>query len=171
MDSNPPILLLLVIVLTTSIPFSSAHAGPEKKTRLHLYFHEIFSGPNITAITVASLNHTSSKFGDTSVIDDHLRDGPEPTSRLIGYAQGITVQASVGAPAFLFMTNFVFTQGKYNGSTIAVIGRATFSDTRDYTVVGGGGLFRSARGYVHGKVVDSPAGSLVIEFDVIVMHY
>jgi len=116
-------------------------------------------------VVVVSPNTTSSTFGTIAVVDDALRAGPEPTSKLIGRVQGTITQSSQESPAFLIVQNFVFSEGKYNGSTLAAFGRATFGPEREYSIVGGSGKFRLARGFAVGRVVTLPVG-LTIEFDV-----
>ncbi|KAK6933883.1 Dirigent protein [Dillenia turbinata] len=46
--------------------------------------------------------------------------------------------------ALLMEMNFAFTEGKYNGSSISILGRnPVFNDVRATPTVGGIGLFRS----------------------------
>lgn len=104
------------------------------------------------------------------VIDDPLREGPDPNSKLVGRAQGLLPAVSQQEVSFLFAVNFVFTEGKYNGSTLAVYGRAVLaSDSREWSIIGGTGHFRDARGYVLGKKLTPPTGiDLLIELDLYV---
>ena len=70
--------------------------------------------------------------------------------------------------------NDVFVGGKYNGSSLSILGKDSFLDeVREMPVVGGSGLFRFARGYALAKSVqfDLKAGNAVVEFDVHVFHY
>jgi len=160
--------------LLAAVPFSSEALDDSVKeiTHLHLYFHEINGGPNSTTTIVAPLKSSVSGFGGVLAIDDTLREGPEPTSKLVGRAQGILPAVSREEMAFLLAATFVFTEGKYNGSTLDVFGRAVLaSDKREWSIVGGSGQFRLARGYVLGKKLCAPAGSLIIELDIYVLHY
>ncbi|KAJ3688942.1 hypothetical protein LUZ61_018106 [Rhynchospora tenuis] len=144
----------------------SLHQACAKKTHLHFYFHEILSGPNATVKTVVNpSNSTKSTFGDITVVDDMLREGPDDNSTLIGRVQGLV--AAVGRDGSLeSMHNFVFTKGKYNGSTLAIYGRVVLGVTIERPVIGGTGLFRLAFGYSLAKPVVSSATKLVYEFDV-----
>lgn len=70
--------------------------------------------------------------------------------------------------------NFAFMDGKYNGSTLSILGRnSVFSDVREMPVIGGSGLFRFARGYAlaHTRKIDFETGDAVVEYNVYVMHY
>ncbi|KAM0980903.1 hypothetical protein ACFX2J_014023 [Malus domestica] len=70
--------------------------------------------------------------------------------------------------------NFVFVEGKYNGSTLSVLGRnAVLSAVREMPIVGGSGLFRFARGYAHASThqFDIKTGDAVVEYNVYVFHY
>lgn len=159
--------LLLFIFLSTGIPISSiAHGFKTKKTHLHLYFHETFAGRSLTVRTVASINKTALAFGNIAAIDDELRVGPEPASKLIGRARGLVPEVSLSGIEFLATMNFVFTDGKYSGSTLSVHGRSVLaSPTREWSIIGGTGRFRMARGYILGKVLTAAPGTLVFDLD------
>ncbi|PKI26287.1 hypothetical protein CRG98_049024, partial [Punica granatum] len=64
--------------------------------------------------------------------------------------------------------NFVFIEGKYNGSTITILGRnPVFNAVREMPVVGGSGLFRFARGYVQLRThnFDPKTGDATVEYN------
>ncbi|KAJ4791092.1 Dirigent protein [Rhynchospora pubera] len=140
-----------------------------KKTHLHFYFHEILSGPNATLMIVINPNNNSLTFGTIVVVDDMLLEGLDDNSTLIGRSQGLG--ATVGRDGSLeSMINFVFTEGKYNGSTLAIYGRVVLGVTIERPVIGGTGMFRMATGYSVAKPVVVSASKLVYEFDVYVWH-
>ncbi|OEL23235.1 hypothetical protein BAE44_0015746 [Dichanthelium oligosanthes] len=88
------------------------------------------------------------RFGDMYVIDDPLTGGPDAASRAVGRAQGFYLFASRSADQLLLSANMVFTAGKHNGSSIAVLARdAILDEVRELPVVGGSGGFRGASGY------------------------
>nr|KAJ0192790.1 hypothetical protein LSAT_V11C800439670 [Lactuca sativa] len=71
----------------------------------------------------------------------------DPRSMMIGKGQGFSGSASLEQPGFLMNMNFVFTQGKFNGSTLQVFGTNPIRNQfREMSVVGGTGVFRLARG-------------------------
>ncbi|CAI0402720.1 unnamed protein product [Linum tenue] len=63
--------------------------------------------------------------------------------------------------SFLMLFNFAFTEGKYNGSNLSVLGR------------NGVGLLRFARGYAQARTQerDVNTGDAVVEYNVYVFHY
>ncbi|ESW34353.1 hypothetical protein PHAVU_001G145300 [Phaseolus vulgaris] len=147
----------------------------EKLSHLHFFFHDILSGPNPTAVRVVQPQNTSSTlFGFMSMADDPLTAGPEQGSKLVGKAQGIYGSAAQEEIGLLMIMNFVFCEGKYNGSTLSLLGRNTvFSTVREMPIVGGSGLFRFARGYAQAKThtLDFKTGDAIVEYNVYVFHY
>ncbi|KAI5018625.1 hypothetical protein ZWY2020_043513 [Hordeum vulgare] len=175
-----PLVALLFLAAATTTAAAAADgvpAGNGGMTHLHFYFHEIYTaGPNGTTAAVASppagAGGSSFGFGSVSVVDDMLREGADPASRLIGRAQGLTAAASLSEGAITTLLNFVFTDGPYNGSTLALFGRAVLGSVMERPIVGGTGAFRMARGYTHSRMVKSadPDNLLVLEYDAYVLH-
>ncbi|XP_052171851.1 dirigent protein 22-like [Diospyros lotus] len=150
----------------------------QKTTHLHFYFHDIVSGPHPTVVKVANAKDKDPQaggFGATFIMDDALTEGPDPRSKLVGRAQGLYAMASERfPPALLMAVNYEFTAGKYNGSSVTVLGRnPVMSDVREMPVVGGSGLFRLARGYAlaHTVWLDLKTGDATVEYNVYVMHF
>ena len=148
----------------------------EKFSHFRFYWHDIYSGLNPTAMSIIQppANKSKNGFGSISVIDDPLTEGPELSSKLLGKAQGFYGLASQDEVALLMAMNFHFVQGKYNGSTITILGRnPVFNKVREMPVIGGSGLFRFARGYVHASTYkfDPSNGDAVVEYNVYVLHY
>ncbi|KAK1288070.1 hypothetical protein QJS10_CPB19g00041 [Acorus calamus] len=148
----------------------------EKKTHLHFYFHDIVSGPNPTAVQVVSSKltiETLTSFGTVVMIDDPLTEGPDPGSKLIGRAQGTYSFASKEDVGLQMVLNYVFVDGEYNGSSLAMLGRnSVLSDVREMAIVGGTGVFRFARGYALAKTYQFNllTGDAIVEYDVFVVH-
>lgn len=149
----------------------------EKLTKLHFYFHDTLSGNNPTAVQVAQANITSKSptlFGVVNVMDDLLTVGPEPSSKIVGFAQGLYASASQKDVGLLMTLNFVFTDGAYNGSTLSVLGRnPVFHKYRELPILGGSGVFRLARGIATAKTYtfNATTGDAIVEYHVIVSHY
>ncbi|XBJ06688.1 hypothetical protein VPH35_012319 [Triticum aestivum] len=148
-------LLSLVFLLATS----SARAGGFK--HIHLYMHETFTGPNATLFSVVPPLHRgdNARFGMVGVLDDELRDGPDPrNSSLIGRFQSLFAFAGlVTPPGMQTATSLVFTAGEHAGSMLVMVGSIVSSEgPYETAVVGGTGTFRMARGYCVLKAVWSP---------------
>ncbi|XVF07416.1 hypothetical protein REPUB_Repub06bG0136900 [Reevesia pubescens] len=147
----------------------------EKLSHLHFYFHDIVSGKNVTAVRVAeapSTNHSSSFFGATVMMDDPLTIKPDVNSKIVGRAQGIYAFASQSEICLLMVLNFAFTEGKYNGSTLSVLGRnKVLSSVREMPIVGGSGVFRFARGYAQARTYSNTGVQSIVEYNVYVFHY
>ncbi|MED6156782.1 Dirigent protein 21 [Stylosanthes scabra] len=143
----------------------------EKLSHLHFYFHDIVSGQNPTAVRVAQAamtNKSPTAFGVIMMADDPLTVGPKPNSKLVGKAQGIYVSASQNELGLLMVLNFAFTEGKYNGSTVSMLGRnAVFFGVREMSIVGGSGVFRFARGYAQAKTFwfNTTSGDAIVEYN------
>ena len=146
----------------------------EKSSHIHFYWHDTLSGRNPNSIQIVPQVSNKTFFGAINIIDDQLTLGPKLSSKLIGRAQGFYASGSQEEVALLMAMNFAFTDGKYNGSTITVLGRnAVFTKVREMPVIGGSGLFRFARGYVQAKTykVNSTTRDAIVEYNVYVLHY
>ncbi|XP_059430807.1 dirigent protein 21-like [Corylus avellana] len=146
----------------------------EKLSHFHFFFHDILSGRNPTAIQVVppATNTSKTGFGSVAIMDDPLTVGPNLSSKTIGKAQGLYASASQEAFSLLMVMNFAFTEGKYNGSSLSIVGRNP-GGTREFPVVGGSGLFRFARGYALATThsFNLTSGDAVVEYNVYVFHY
>ncbi|CAO2148541.1 unnamed protein product [Urochloa humidicola] len=128
-------------------------------TTVHMqfYMHDTVTasrGSPATAVRVVrgptpAPGNPINRLGDMYTIDDPLTDGPELASGAVGRAQGFYLMASLTADQLLLSGNMVFTAGKYNGSSFAMMGRdAILDEVRELLVVGGTGAFRGAAGFV-----------------------
>ncbi|KAK1266454.1 hypothetical protein QJS04_geneDACA009164 [Acorus gramineus] len=165
--------LLLLLSSTTQGAKPMKHLKL-KTTHLHFYFHDTVAGRNATAVLSAHPpNPYPTRFGNVFVIDDPLTEGPEPTSRRVGRAQGMYAFAARDEFSVLMAVDYAFTEGEFRGSGVSVLGRNPVTRAvREFPVVGGSGKFRLARGYALARTrwFDS-AGDAVVEYDMFVMHY
>jgi hypothetical protein len=149
----------------------------EKLSHLKFYWHDTLSGKNPTTVTIIppSLKlNTTTYFGSVNMFDDPLTLGPQLSSKLVGKAQGFYASASQDDFGFLMAMNLAFIEGKYNGSSITILGRNSgINKVREMPVVGGSGLFRFARGYAQANTYkyDPKSGDAIVEYNVYVFHY
>jgi len=181
-ESTPRFLFLVSLVaaalaMATGPAAVAAHAagGRSRLIHLHFYMHDITGGPGQTAVQVvkgpgpAHPAMPGYHFGDTTVIDDALTDGPSASSsRLVGRAQGTYTLASLTEPVLAVSMTVALTGGAYNGSTVAVVGRDDVSaGVRELAVVGGTGAFRRATGHVLWRTARLESRDhMVLELDV-----
>ncbi|KAL3622126.1 hypothetical protein CASFOL_033537 [Castilleja foliolosa] len=157
--------------------FKEIAGANEKVTQLHFYLHDIVSGSSPTNIPIAMANSTARSptyFGLIAAMDDLLTEGPSPDSGIVGRAQGLFGSTSLEEIAYHMTFNFVFTNGKYNGSTLSVIGHNPFlHEYRELSIVGGSGVFRLARGTTVLKTLsyNSTSGDAIVEYNVTIIHY
>ncbi|GKA56078.1 dirigent protein 22-like protein [Tanacetum coccineum] len=187
--SRTAIVILSVLLVSFLVSVESQQFGrrlsqrslglrKEKLSHFRIYFHDIVAGPNATAIRIVEATRTNrtaaTGFGDITMIDNPLTMGPERTSKLVGRAQGIYTSASINEMGLLMAMNYVFVEGKYNGSSLSILGRnAVMSTVREMPIVGGSGLFRFARGYAEARThtFNMSNGDAVVEFNLYVLHY
>ncbi|RCV37355.1 hypothetical protein SETIT_8G056400v2 [Setaria italica] len=157
---------------------ATASAAGEKETRLRVFWHDVVSGgPNVsTVVQVAegpNSNASATGFGSVTVIDDPLTEGPNLTSRLLGRAQGMYVSAGKDSLSLMMAMNFVFVDGAYNGSSLAILGpNQADRKVREMAVVGGTGVFRFAHGYCEARMrwFDARTGDATVEYSIHVRH-
>ncbi|KAI4371292.1 hypothetical protein MLD38_019547 [Melastoma candidum] len=153
----------------------------EKLTHFHFFIHVIISGPNIDDVIVVLPPPTSTTpaanafFGRVDVLDTPLTIGPNISSDRIGSMQGVVAGTSpVEELAYFMEVTFVFTEGKYNGSTLVILGRnqATMK-VRELPIVGGTGIFRFARGYALTRTYspfDPKTGTAIHEYNLFITN-
>ncbi|KAK7396323.1 hypothetical protein VNO78_17242 [Psophocarpus tetragonolobus] len=113
-------------------------------------------------------------FRAPDMADDPLTVGPERDSKEVGRGQGMFGFADENELGLVMLLNFAFTEGKYNGSGLSMVGRnMVLTALREMPIVGGSGLFRFARGYAQANThtLDINTGDAVVEFNIYVFHY
>ncbi|KAG6570355.1 Dirigent protein 20, partial [Cucurbita argyrosperma subsp. argyrosperma] len=146
----------------------------EKLTHFHMYWHDVVGGTKPTSVAVLPGLSNSTLFGLVNMFDNPLTVGPDPKSQLVGKSQGLYASAAQQEIGLLMAMNFAFTYGKYNGSSITILGRNPILNTvREMPVVGGSGRFRFARGYAEARTHFFNATSLdaIVEYNIYVLHY
>ncbi|KAG2703183.1 hypothetical protein I3760_06G126000 [Carya illinoinensis] len=155
--------------------FQKLQYAKAKVSRLHFYFHDTTTGKNPSAVRVAQAPITGKSptlFGQVNIFDDPLTEGPEPTSRLVGRAQGLYGSAGQQELVLLVAMNLVFTAGRLNASSITILGRnAALQTHREMPIIGGTGVFRLARGFAIAKTHYLNFTSAIVEYNVVAIHY
>ncbi|KAK4493323.1 hypothetical protein RD792_017789 [Penstemon davidsonii] len=149
--------------------------GKETTTKLHFYLQDVLGGPNATVWEVAKspISNSATSFGQIRVLDDLITQTPKPNSKKLGRAQGLITFADLDVSALNMNLNFVFTAGRYNGSTLTILGRNQIMNVdRELPVVGGTGIFRMARGYAISNTYSYNVSTNygILEYTVYVVH-
>lgn len=177
-----PISIVLLFFLI-NVSFTKGEFGdtiarrlPEETlTHMKFFWHDIVGGPNPTSITVVeSASKEPYTFGYVNMIDNLLTVGPELDSKVLGRAEGFYAMASQDDYALLMIQNLVLMDGKFNGSTITLVGRNPVSEkVKEIPVMGGTGFFRLARGYALAKTyyADPNTGDATVEYNVYVTRF
>ncbi|CAK7325770.1 unnamed protein product [Dovyalis caffra] len=187
MEERKILWLALILYMTTapvycryysrSVPYASSR---KKVSKLHFFFHDRISGKNPTSVLIARPNITKDgksqelPFGSLFAVYDPLTIGPEPTSGVIGHAEGLYVMSSQDVLTLVTYLDFGFTSGKFNGSSISVFSRNPVTEKeRELAVVGGRGKLRMARGFVELKThfTNETASDTIVECHVTVIHH
>ncbi|KAI3966062.1 hypothetical protein MKW92_040599 [Papaver armeniacum] len=181
-------MMIIFSVIVVAVPFAESQVDDQwqqasygietqKITRLHLFLHDMVSGKNPSAVKVADHSNTYNSpgyFGFVAIADDILTEGPEPTSKAIGRAQGLIAFASREEFAEVMSMSFVFTDGEFKGSSVSILGRnPILQSVREMPIIGGTGSFRFARGFAVSKThwVNVTTHDLIEEYHLTIMHY
>ena len=171
--------LMVVIITTSTVDGFNVRSvrTKEKETKMVFYMQDWESGKNVTAVPVAGKNGTNSSvlnFATIVAVDDAITEGLDRRSKQIGRAQGIYVNSALDASDLHLLFSIVFTNEKYNGSTIEIQGADRFFlKQREVSVVSGTGCFRFAKGFAVLETVYLDLANLnaVIKFNVTIHHY
>ncbi|KAI4375641.1 hypothetical protein MLD38_013495 [Melastoma candidum] len=137
-------------------------------TQIDCYIQNTIYGQGEDSYEIADSSITTqslSRFGYLAMIDDVVTEGPDPTSNVIGRAQGLFGSADVNTPGFFLDFNIYFTSGSYNGSTLHISGRDSPSMcNRELSVTGGTQEFRLAMGFVTVSTISGNSSSATDTF-------
>jgi hypothetical protein len=158
----------------SNIILPSQQQRTEKLTHVHFYYHEIRNNKNPSLVQIINApKNVPNGFGTTFVMDDAMTEGPELSSNQIGRAQGLFGLSSLNDLGMFMLTNFVFKEGNFAGSSLSMLGRNPISEqNREMPIVGGTGVFRFARGFVIANSVNSISTPehFVVEYNITVLH-
>ncbi|KAL0383966.1 UNVERIFIED_CONTAM: Dirigent protein 11 [Sesamum radiatum] len=156
--------------------FHNLSHGNAKFAKLHFYVQDLLKGENQTVHEVARANITSdsaTSFGSVRVLDNPMTAGPDINSEPVGRFQGLVTAADLQILSFAMNINFVFTSGRFRGSSISISGmNQVLTEQRELPVIGGTGAFRFARGYVITTTYssDPDKGYNVLEYTIYVTY-
>ncbi|CAI9108326.1 OLC1v1007896C1 [Oldenlandia corymbosa var. corymbosa] len=153
------------------------HHAKSKLTKLHFFVHDNVTADNPTSVLIAPSNTNNSAsiaFGSTYAMDAPITLDSDPSSELIGRAQGTFTFAGQAEPVLSMAINLVFTEGDFKGSSLSILGNNPIShDYREMPILGGTGVFCMARGIatVDTVTVDIAKLNDILEYHAIIQHY
>lgn len=153
----------------------NARFAKQKVTHLHFFFHDTVSGEHPTALPIAKSDITdksATAFGKLLMADDPLTLGTSINSTIIGYARGLYGSSSQSQIALVMALNLVFTDGKFKGSSLVLVGdNDAMSSPREMSISGGTGVFRLAKGVATANTYFITNLDAIVEYNVAVLHY
>ncbi|CAM0908427.1 unnamed protein product [Alopecurus aequalis] len=158
MSSSSTLLSLLLLVASSSVWGMARPGGGLVQLEMYMYEYAKVTVFDVSPPFVGASTQ-STTFGIERMFDNELRDGPYPSnSTIFGRFQGfMAFTGNAGLPGKNTLVTFVFTSGRYSGSTLVIAGIVQLIDgTIERAVVGGTGSFRMARGYSLISTVWSP---------------
>lgn len=167
---------LVLIAFMAAQCFHQSTEAKQVTTNLHFFFHDTLSGPDPSAVLVASAAGRGGRigaFGDVFAIDDPLTEGPEADSPTVGYARGFYMSASRRSLMLVMGVDYGFTAGRFNGSSFSVFSQnPVLEGDRELAVVGGRGKFRMAHGVARLRThsANITSGDAVVEYNVTLFH-
>ncbi|XP_057531837.1 dirigent protein-like [Amaranthus tricolor] len=127
-----------------------------KSMHFTFYQHDIVNKTDfmiIKGITGADLSLTASPFGSIFILHDPLTISPDPSSDLIGHAEGATITSSFDGLDNLSIGKFTLNFRAHKGS-FSVLGSVNNLKPSDIPVVGGTGDFMFVQGFLRSSLVD-----------------
>ncbi|KAL3628669.1 hypothetical protein CASFOL_027715 [Castilleja foliolosa] len=143
---------LLIISLLLPLAYSKTEV-----TKIRVYLQDIFNASQPI------------KYGDVFAFQDPLTVGPDPKSTLLGRAQGTIAFTTPEVSYDLHISIvYIFTSGKYNGSTVVAVGRNNVPQSvREFPIIGGTGAFKLARGIVTGSTYSTNPPTFIYDLEII----
>ncbi|XP_042404973.1 dirigent protein 4-like [Zingiber officinale] len=165
---------LVILAFLVAQCFHQSTEAKKVTTNLHFFFHDTISGPDPSAVLVASAvgrTGPAGAFGNLFVVDDLLTEAPEADSPVVGYARGFYMSASRRSVMFVMGLDYGFTAGPFNGSSFSVFSQNPILE-RELAVVGGRGKFRMAQGFafLRTHTFNVTSGDAVVEYNVTLFH-
>ncbi|KAL5573363.1 hypothetical protein UlMin_022960 [Ulmus minor] len=169
------ITLFFLALAPTSLQATKYKHKDLKETSMVFYIHD-YTGRNSTTAPIAGVKKPFQvlDFGTALAVDDKLTEALDWNSPEVGRARGIYVNSALDGTDLHFMMSIVFTNKKYNGSTLEIQGSDRYTlKYREISVVSGTGQFRFAKGFVVLETVnyDAPNMNAIIRGNLTVLHY
>ncbi|XP_004980620.1 uncharacterized protein LOC101758354 [Setaria italica] len=126
----------------------------QKEHRFHLYMNqrgeESPDGGNQKIVVSPGL---SQGFGITVVNDWTVSDGPAPNANIVARCRGMQMGDGKANQNWLFCHSIMFTDSRFKGSSLKVLGDFEAKTDGEWAIVGGTREFAYAQGVVTAKII------------------
>ncbi|VAH22364.1 unnamed protein product [Triticum turgidum subsp. durum] len=127
----------------------------QKQHLFHLYMNQIAEGtPNANQKVIVNPG-LPIDFGVTVANDWTISDGPAANANPIARARGMHMGDGKADVNWLFCHNILFTDTRFKGSSLKVLGDFVANKDSEWAIVGGTGEFAYAQGVVVAKVIQN----------------
>ncbi|KAM3335103.1 hypothetical protein ACQJBY_029487 [Aegilops geniculata] len=132
----------------------------QKELRFHLYMFQHCEGQRYENQRVIAGDNLPNLFGTTAVHDWPIRDGSSLEANIVARAQGLHLGVGMVNRSWLFCFNIVFTDERFVGSSLKILGTLD-GGSGDLAIVGGTGEFAFAQGVLTYESVKDDGGANV----------
>ncbi|CAK7355542.1 unnamed protein product [Dovyalis caffra] len=164
------LLCFLLLKVSSTLHSSSSNTNNNGLKYLHLTFyqHDTLNKTSFVIVSgvagVAAVTSTTSPFGSLFVNQDLLTLTPDPSSKVVGNAEGFSVTSSFNGLNNILVQK-VTLQSKDHMGSLTVIGNGQSILPSDISIVGGTGDFMFVQGYVRSTLVYAKSYTLTYKAD------
>ncbi|KAF5197479.1 hypothetical protein FRX31_012932 [Thalictrum thalictroides] len=161
--------LLLLTIKPTNSTSSSKHHHHHGLRSLHfsLFQHETVNGTGffiVNGVKGPGITQTTMPFGTIYVFNDPMTTTPNPSSKVVGFAEGNSITSSFDGLRSVSVAKITLNIKQHKGS-ISIVGGTHNTKPSDHPVVGGTGDFLFVQGYVTSSPVDLKGLTVVYKIE------
>ncbi|XP_051196965.1 jacalin-related lectin 9 [Lolium perenne] len=133
-----------------------------------LYMYQYFQPGNSNQRVILA-SGAPNAFGNITALDWAIHDAQSPTAKVVARAQGMALGSEQAAIRYFICTNINFTDERFKGSSLKLLGSFVDSVDDEWAIVGGSGEFSYAQGAVKYKVLQNSNAMIVRELNIRVL--
>ncbi|XP_074315439.1 dirigent protein 2-like [Silene latifolia] len=162
-------LVLLTFLPTLAISSSQYHEHSYKSMHFTLYQHDIYNKSDflvVAGVTGANYSDVAAPFGTITVSNDNLTLTQDPSSRVVGNAQALTILSTFEGLDSLTVIRFAIDlEDDQHTGTISALGVINTLKPCQLPVSGGTGDFLLVQGYITFSLVYFEGMTFVFKVD------
>ncbi|KAK9698589.1 hypothetical protein RND81_08G115500, partial [Saponaria officinalis] len=160
----------ILLTFLPTIAISSSHHHHHHHNNKHglKYKHYTFNQTDfliVTGVTGTNFTQVASPFGTITVLKDNLTLTPDPSSKVVGDCEALTVASSFDGLDALSIVRFALNLEDGVKGTISVLGVVNTLAPSDLPVTGGTKNFLLVQGYITSTLVSLRAWVFVYKVD------